>query len=349
MDKNSPQLLRDIFAQPESLRQVLDYQNGAGRAALQEAGALLHSGRRVILTGMGASMHAALLLDYGLGLQGVSVTFIEAAELLHYRLPVSKGAVVALVSRSGESVEIARLMEALRGSATTIGITNEPASVLAREADCTILMRCPPDEMVAIQTYTATAVIALLLAGSDGAVAGIGAAIEALRAAIENHYGRMREWDSFLNESRPVYLLGRGPSSSSVYEGALLFNETAKAPSVGMLAASFRHGPVELVDEHFAGIVFAPLGATRNLNVGLARDLTAFGGNVRVIGPRGSDTAGLQVCEVPELPELFAPLVEIVPVQFAALRLAEIRGLEIGAFKYTPQVTRDEASFGVPR
>ena len=351
MEHNIPRLLADILAQPESLKRVLEYHTGAGFNALVRAGEQLMSGRRVIITGMGASMYAAQLLDHGLGQLGTPATLIEAAELLHYRLPICRDAVVVLVSRSGESVEIARLLESFDESTMTIGITNEPGSGLALKSNIPVLMRCRPDEMVAIQTYTATAVVALLLAGlaSNGieaAVTGIRQALAVLPDVIETQYRRMGEWDPILEGPGPVYLLGRGPSASSVHEGALLFNETAKAPSVGMLAASFRHGPVELVDANFTGIVFAPNGVTRALNVALAQDLVRFGGQVRLIGPAGADTGDVPVCEVPELSELFAPLVEIVPVQFAALRLAELRGLEIGAFKYTPLVTRDEASFG---
>jgi glucosamine--fructose-6-phosphate aminotransferase (isomerizing) len=42
---------------------------------------------------------------------------------------------------------------------------------------------------------------------------------------------------------------------------------------------------------------------------------------------------------------MLAPLFEIVPVQAAALRLAQLKGMAVGSFRYTPQVTRDEATF----
>ncbi|MBZ5654856.1 MAG: SIS domain-containing protein [Acidobacteriia bacterium] len=64
---------------------------------------------------------------------------------------------------------------------------------------------------------------------------------------------------------KAIDLSGRGPSSGSVSGGALFFHETAKAPAAGMLAGSFRHGPVELVDKKLTAVVFAPGGRTRNL------------------------------------------------------------------------------------
>jgi glutamine---fructose-6-phosphate transaminase (isomerizing) len=152
-------------------------------------------------------------------------------------------------------------------------------------------------------------------------------------------------WDSFLRVDTPVYLLARGASYASASEGALLFNEIAKIPAVGMLTASFRHGPVELVDSKFRGLIFAPQGRTQTLNLALARDLARFGGKVRVIGPPKGDASDIDSCPILAVSELLTPLVEIIPVQIAALRMAELRGIPPGSFRYTPQVAVDEESF----
>lgn len=343
-------LLQDIQAQPQSLAQVLLHQSGPGRDALLRAAVLLSSGKRVIITAIGASMAAAVPLEYSLSAHGIATFLIEAGELLHYRQQVCLDSVVLIVSRSGASVEITKLLNILKGRAQIIGVSNDPASLLGREADVSIHIGSLPDEMVAIQSYTGT-VLTLHLLG-EAVVKGTLAddpevhhALAEIPSLIAGEVETMSKWDEFLKLGSPVYLLGRGPSVGSVAEGALLFHETAKAPAVGMLAASFRHGPVELVDKKFTGVVFAPAGRTRNLNLALARDISRFGGCVRVIGPAGADADGLGLCPIPEVAERLAPLLEVIPLQCAALRLAQLRGLNIGTFRYTPQVTRDEASF----
>jgi len=48
---------------------------------------------------------------------------------------------------------------------------------------------------------------------------------------------------------------------------------------------------------------------------------------------------------VPEVSECVAPLTDIIPLQVAALRLALVKELEIGKFRFAPQVTRDEMKF----
>ena len=61
-----------------------------------------------------------------------------------------------------------------------------------------------------------------------------------------------RFWDGFLEPARPIYLLGRGPSSHPHWqEGCCLMNR--ETPAIGVTCGNFRHGSVELVDSNFRG------------------------------------------------------------------------------------------------
>ena len=335
---------QNILSQSESLAFVLEHQCGDGASALARASQLLHSGKRVVMTGMGASLFASIPLEYALCSLGIDAVAIEAGELLHYRMAALRNAVIIIVSRSGESVEITRILHALKGQTQIIAICNEPQSTLARSANISILIGSYDDDYVAVQTYTGTLLTQYLLAN---AVAGIApAAQRELRALlpafaqlVQRSFSDCNGWDEFLRAASPIVLLARGPSCASAYEGALLFNEVAKIAAIGMAAGSFRHGPVEVVDKDFAGIVFAPQGTTHQLNLALARDLVSFGGRIRILGPSGI------LADLPQSPEGLAPIFEIVPIQVAALRLAELQGIAPGSFRYAPRVAVDEANF----
>ncbi|MGH9161926.1 MAG: hypothetical protein ACRD2X_18320, partial [Vicinamibacteraceae bacterium] len=210
-----------------------------------------------------------------------------------------------------------------------------------------------PDELIAIQSYTGTLLaLELLAAGVTGeidAVADVAHdAIDPLRGFVRQGVEELASWDGFVATPSPIHFIARGPSIGSAFEGALLFNETAKVPAVGVLAATFRHGPVEIVDGQFTALVLAPPSATQALNLALARDLVRFGGRVRVVGPRHPDFPDLDWCETPEAPVRLVPWFEVIPLQLAALRLAQLRGLTVGQFRYAPQVAHDEASFDPP-
>ena len=336
-------MLENIQSQPESLRAVAQHQFGAGAATLQSAAAAIRAAGRVVFTGMGSSLFASMPAAAHLNAHGFPALTVEASELLHYggAAPHADAAMV-LVSRSGDTIEVTRLLDRLGPRAHgTIGVSNVASSRLAREAPLSIEVHSGTDRMVAVQTYSGSCAVLLLLAEAvlqappESSRLGLDQVIEALPRAIDTALAQRGEWNAFLTEAEVVYLLGRGASLASVHEGALLMNETARLPSVAMSAALFRHGPVEVIGKRFRGIVFASQPATRELDLTLARELTDLGGRIRVSPAEG-------------VPPLFAPLLEIVPVQVAACSVALDRGIDPGAFRFTSAVTATEEGFLKP-
>ncbi len=90
------------------------------------------------------------------------------------------GTLLVLVSQSGRSAEILRLLEAVRGQGVvTLGLTNTAESPLAREATAVVLTHAGEEATVSCKTYLATqmalAWLGEVLAGGDR---------EAARAAL---------------------------------------------------------------------------------------------------------------------------------------------------------------------
>jgi glucosamine--fructose-6-phosphate aminotransferase (isomerizing) len=322
-------MLRDILDQPKSLEDVLAYHLGAGRPALEQAAAFIRDASRIVITGMGASLYSAMALSHHLVAHGLPAVTIEAGELLHFAGEAARGAVVLLVSRSGETVEAVKLLPLLQErNARIVGITNEPDTTLAREAHLTLTVGSGRDEAVAIQTYTGTTMLMLLLAA---AVAGQDRSREAAMAihnvagSIEAH-NRPERWNTLLGGAHTVYILGRGQSLGSAFEGGLLFNESAKLPSVAMASSNFRHGHIEVVDDAFRAFLFASEPAAHDLDDALASNLLRMGGRIYAILEGGH----------------FSPVSEFVPLQLAAYYAAEIRGFEPGKFRHVSVVTASE-------
>ncbi len=348
----STPLLENILNQPEALRQIANYQFGDGYEALVRAAGLLKSKKRIILSGMGASCFACIPFQYMLSERGLQVMTVDTAELLYF-LPslIDPDTAVVLVSRSGESVEVAKLIPVLRErGALIVGVVNVADSTLGSSSDETIIMNCPADQMVAIQTYTGTvAVLALLAAAAFGELDQARTEIEdtskALSAWIPASVAASERWRKFLETESALYLLGRGSALGAVAEGVLLMHETAKASAVGMQAGQFRHGPVEVVDSNFRSIIIATQTATVQFDNGLGEDLTRMGGQVRWVGPVISGSNAVPLCEWPEgLPSRFTPVAEVIPLQLSSYRKAELRGVRPGDFRWAPLVTTSESS-----
>ncbi len=330
-DEVKPPLLENILAQPQALRAVASHQFGEGRDALIKSAELLRSSERIVLSGMGGSFAACIPLSYFFAERGVPVSLIETSELLHFQTPIFHAeTAVILVSRSGESVEATKLLK--KQPSRVIGVVNVPGSSIASNATQTILLGCPPDELVAIQTYTATVVTLLLL----------GAAyfneLDAIRSELDSTIDALSRWvpecpEDFLRIGSPLYLLARGPSLASANLGALLFHEVAKTPAIAMSAGQFRHGPVEVAGEHFRAIIIGSQKATAELDAALAQDLLE---------------AHSQVCRIgapDNVPARFAPVAEIIPLQLAAYQTAKLRGIPLGHFRFAPAITLSETGF----
>jgi glutamine---fructose-6-phosphate transaminase (isomerizing) len=344
---NDSPLLRDMLNQPRSLAEAVVYHCGVGQPALHDAARLM-AGRRLLFSGMGSSVYACYGLNAELAQQGAAATVIDTAELLHYQHDAYRDAVAVLVSRSGESIETLKLLPVLKGQGTrVVGVTDVAGSTLAREADATVLIHGGKDHLVAVQSYTATLITLHLLGAAllntfEAAHTELENTIRSLAGYIPRCIDQSAGWRPFFDGAQVIHLLGRGRAIASIYEGALLFNEVAKFPSAPMEAAQFRHGPVEIVDEHFRAIVFAPRDLTRALNIALAHDLTRLGGQARLIGPEEAAEGGWAT---PEVTASLAPLIEIIPVQCAAMRLAEWRGFIPGEFRVATLVTSSETGF----
>lgn len=348
-------MLENISSQPASHRALLKLHQGSQHATLQACAELIRKAHgRVIFSGMGGSLFATVAAVSRLRQQGRFAEAGESAELLHYGSATLRAGDLGLViSRSGGSIEPVLLAEKMRDAGmTVIGVTNVPGSQLEQIADVTLHIGAQPDKMVAVQTYTGTVLTLLLLAEevlsreSAKLSDACESALPALSELIDESVRTSESWQDLL-VGAPLYLLGRGPALGSVYEGALLVHETAKAAAVGMSSGQFRHGPAEILSGDFRAVVFGTPAPTQALDRSLADDLFSAGAQVQWIGPApesGGDHAPSLV-SWPAIHPLLAPVFEIVPLQLAAYRLALWRGITPGEFRFVTEVTSAESGF----
>ena len=107
-----------------------------------------------------------------------------------------------------------------------------------------------------------------------------------------------------------------------------------------MHAADFRHGPLEIVANGFAALIFAGPGQTSGLNKELAREIVSYGG--KVIWLDSTPDPEIPTILFPETTELTRPLVEILPMQMLTLAMANRRGVEAGKFMHVSKITDRE-------
>jgi glucosamine--fructose-6-phosphate aminotransferase (isomerizing) len=371
--------LRDILRQPEELQRTLDHLYNAGRGSLDAAVAAVRAARHMYLSGIGSSWHAGLNVSALFQLGARPVYLVDAAELVQFAT-IPAESVLIVISRSGRSVEIVQLLAKARESgAKVIGITNAADGTLAREAQIPLVIPVKLDHAISVNTYTTLALSAAVLAvlvtdGSEqtsfqGLEPNEGGRVmsdlkvrppkesgfsDSLSRSIAAAGRAIPEWQAKIEKSAwlarhsTTYFLARGSSLGSAYEARLMWEEGVKSPATAMGTGSFRHGPQEIVGKDLRFGMWIDGAKMRQQDLAVARDLRKLGARVMLIGQRLPDDAGDLVFQLPEIASEWQFLIDIIPAQLVAERLARLSGVDPDTFRLCSFVVEEESGL-LPR
>jgi glucosamine--fructose-6-phosphate aminotransferase (isomerizing) len=337
--------VRDILDQPRALEAT--HRRLRSSAPLDTLAQQVRGGRyqRLVLTGMGSSCHGLHPLHLRLVEAGVPAIMVDSSELLHYQSRLlDERTLLILVSQSGRSAEILRLLEKTKGQLETIAVTNSPDGPLARDASAILLTHAGEEATVACKSHLATqmalAWLGTHILGGDRESARdrLAVTVPATRAYLEAWRSHVTELARLLEGVRVVYYVGRGPSLGAALSAGLITKESTHLPSEGLGSAAFRHGPMEMVDDTVFLLAFAGEERTRRLNESLVSDVRAAGGRAFLAAEDADETA----LRLPPVGDLARPVVELLPVEMITLALAALAGREAGTFRVGQKVTTTE-------
>jgi glucosamine--fructose-6-phosphate aminotransferase (isomerizing) len=341
-------MLDEIRQQPIALEQTLRQ----GAHALDELSRRFD--RRlpnlVILAARGTSDNAAQFGRYLIEITtGIPVSLAATSTLTLYHAPLAfQNTLVVGVSQSGESTDTnAYLEEARRCGAVTVGVTNEPSSIMTRIAHHTLLVQAGPEESVAAtKTYTGQMLAMYQLASALGgairqdALAALPESVEAaleLEDVVAEAAWRHREIDR-------AAVVGRGLNYSNALEFGLKLMETCYVSAERFSAADFMHGPVALLEPDFPLFLFAPPGATAQSMDRLLRKATETSASIFRVTDRREGGVGVTIpVQAPvdrHYPDLYTPIPYIVPAQLFSAHLAAAKGLNPDQPRSLSKVTK---------
>src|SRR5438445_12632313 len=101
-----------------------------------------------------------------------------------------------------------------------------------------------------------------------------------------------------------------------------MWGEGVKWPATAMGTGGLRHGPEEIVGKDVRFGMRIDGAKMREQDLAVARDLPKLGARVMLIGQRLPDDAGDLVFQLPAIPAEWQFLIDIIPAQLAAERLA---------------------------
>ncbi|MBU3114745.1 SIS domain-containing protein [Clostridium lacusfryxellense] len=342
--------LKDVLDQPVSLRNSLQTLISSGSIKTMNKLDVCQF-EKIIFSGMGSSHFCNCAASSLLNQNGYISTVISASQLLHYELDsININTLLVLVSQSGESGEIVKLIENIPDSITVIAITNNANSILGKRGNYKLILNVPDEEAVSTRTYLASLIISNLLSKalvgqlSEHFIEEVSKSIDDLEDFLTSYKQTSSLINNFIKNPTYCCIIGRGYSLTSVHSGALFIRELAKYPSIDFESSEFRHGPLEMVNENFLALIFAPDGQTYKLNVGLALDIAKLHGKVILVTNRESEIINENILVISQKPcsEFLAPINEIAPLQLLANCLAVAKKLEVGTFLHCSKITKVE-------
>ena len=328
-------LENELREQPAALERLLQRQ---GDRAREIAGIFGRDDvQYVLIASRGSSGNAARYAQYLLGrAHRVPVMFATPSLYTIYEQPPRlEGAVVVGISQSGASPDVASVLaEARRQGRPTVALTNAPDSPLAREADAVLLLEAGEERAVAAtKTYlNSLGAIAMLFAAADGPVAEAELARmpSVLEEQIELSIATAPSLDEY-GDAVGATVVARGVNYGTAFEVALKIRELSGLVVEAYSPADLMHGPIAAIRPGWPVIVVAPTGPARPSVEGLVFPLLERGARIIAVSDVTAvlRRARTKLPLVARVPEWLSAMTAVIPGQLTALRLAQLRGLDI--------------------
>ena len=341
---------KEIDEQPEAIRDTLVGRTHGGRLQLDELRIpddVLREVSKVFVVACGTAFHSGLVAKYAIEHWTRLPVEIEIASEFRYRDPVLGPDTLTLaVSQSGETIDtLEAARHARRQGSQVIAVTNTVGSSLAREADGVLYTHAGPEIGVASTKTFATQMVAqqlvaLYLAQVRDAkfpeeIAGVLADLAHLPDQVEQAIAldaHVRSIAERFLDARDFLFIGRHTGYPAALEGALKLKELSYIHASGYPAGELKHGPIALVDTGVPVVAIATRCHVYPKMVSNIQEVKARGASVIAIVSAGDVEAARladHVIDVPETPELLAPVVVTVPLQLLAYHVAVLHGRDV--------------------
>ena len=329
----------EIAEQPTVLASLL-----ADPGALVEAGARIAAAapRFVLIAARGTSDHAALYAKYlaevrmqlPVGLASPSTLTVYGAA------PDMREVLFVAVSQSGRSPDLIDSLTVARArGAMTVAVTNDLDSPLAHAAELAVGIHAGVERAVAAtKTYTAELLALHLLFGGPVAAAEAAAIPQAAAATLGvTSEEELAEHAARLRTTERIVVTARGYSYATAREAALKLMETSYLSAQAFSGADLLHGPLAMIDESVPVIAISSPGRGGDAMRPALDRLAALHAPVLLVGGDGDLPIAAH-----GVPEHLLPILEILPLQRLAWRLALARGRDPDRPRGLSKVTRTQ-------
>lgn len=345
-------MLKEIFEQPDTIfdclrGRLLHEQQQIVMAGVDNHIEALTKASRILIVACGTSWHAGLVAEYMIEELCRIPVEVEYASEFRYRNPViHAGDVIIAISQSGETADtLVALESAKEKGAFIFGVVNAVGSSIARLSHAGAYTHAGPEIGVAsTKAFTGQLAVltmmALKMAKAKGSIsderyshlvnelASVPKKVKEILAdtsKIESIAQQYKGASDFL-------YLGRGYNFPIALEGALKLKEITYIHAEGYPAAEMKHGPIALVDENLPVVFVATKDMYYDKVVSNIQEIKARKGQVIAVATLGDNvlpTMSDNIMFVPDIDEVIAPLLSVIPLQLLSYYVGTYKGIDV--------------------
>lgn len=342
-------MLKEIHEQPRALKETLRGIVKDNTVDLSELGIddIFAGVKKIYIVACGTAYHAGLVgRDIIEKLARIPVETDIASEFRYRDILWQPDSVLIVISQSGETADtLAVLREAQRHGIKVLAITNVVGSSVARESDRVIYTHAGPEIAVASTKAYSTQLLVMYLLGlylariretcSNSEISALTADISNVDKLVEKvltQQDKIKKLAEKYQGVQDTFFLGRGFDYAVAMEGALKLKEISYVHAEAYAAGELKHGPLALI---VTGVPVLALITQDNLvekTMSNIKEVKARGAVVVAICKENLQEA-CQECDeqilLPEVNQLLAPMVSVVPLQIFSYYMAIFRGADV--------------------
>ncbi|MGA2884687.1 MAG: glutamine--fructose-6-phosphate transaminase (isomerizing) [Halobacteriota archaeon] len=345
-------MLKEIHEQPKALRDTMEdrlceLEGSIDFKELRPFEDEIKNIEGITIIACGTSYHAGILGKYALeDLLRIPVKVEYSSEFRYNNFLSGNRSLAICISQSGETADtLAAMNEAKAQGYLTLAITNVVGSTITRKADEILLTKSGIEiGVAATKTFTAQ-ILTLYMFGiyvarlkklidveTSRHIITSMKSVPGLIESLLDNISDIEKASSRICEADCCYFIGRGLSYPIALEGALKLKEISYIKAEGFPAGELKHGPLALITAGTPVIAIVPKGKTYYKTLGNIKEVKARNAFVIAIANASDDEIVKyvdSVIKMPDIDELFSPMLAAVVLQLLAYYAAKDIGAEI--------------------
>lgn len=343
-------MLKEIYEQPQALQNTVHPRAHTGLPSFAADGipdGFFRGFDRIQVIACGTAMHAGMVGRMIIEKLARLPVDVDIASEFRYRDPIlTPRHLVIVVSQSGETADtLAALRLARERGCPVLAIVNVAGSTIAREADYVLYTYAGPEIAVAsTKAYSVQMGVFYLLGirialekgcideeQARGLTSDLLEAIGKTGKCLELSEGIRKIAENY-REAEHLFFIGRGFDYPLCCEGSLKLKEISYIHCEAYAAGELKHGTISLVTPGVPVVALTTQCALMPKTLSNVKEVRARGASVLLICREGAlveEDIFAHRISLPEVGDLFMPLLSVIPLQLLSYHAAVLRGCDV--------------------